>query len=400
MAGPNDADIHARLFASSGLRRRRQTPRIRSLSRPDPGASGARRSRQDGGLSDVEVVIPNFNTRYSGVTSTLIALMPAHASSIGVATIGNDVASSARRLGWRDILLHGWTPPRAHAARIWHSRRNNEMICGIILKWFLRQPWRLVFTRAGLRRPTRLTRFLLRRQDALIATSPEAAAYLDLPCSVIRHGVDLRRYAPAADRAQAWAAAGLPARYGIGIFGRVRFQKGTDQFVAAMLKLLPARPDWMAVIIGLAKPEDAAFVDALRQDIAAAGLSHRILFLGQRPTEEIPLWYRRLSIVVAPPRWEGFGLVPLEAMASGTPVVATRAGAHAALIQDGVTGRLVPADDAAGLTEAVGELMAMSEAERDAMGRAGRTHVESRFSVSGEARSIEAVYARLWGPSA
>ncbi len=77
------------------------------------------------------------------------------------------------------------------------------------------------------------------------------------------------------------AATGLPGRHLIGCFGRIRHQKGTDLFVDAMIALLPRYPDWTAILCGRITPEHAAFGDELKARIAAAGLSERILFLGE-----------------------------------------------------------------------------------------------------------------------
>ncbi len=344
----------------------------------------------------VEVVAPSLNTRYSGVTSTVIALTPDHARRIAIAVLGPNLPERLPSIGWGDVIRGGWTPPPGRRLRIWHARRNIEMLAGVVLARLLRQPWRLVFTSAAQRRHSAYTRWLLRRMDAVIATSPESAAFLHVPATVSLHGVETDRFRPAEDRAAAFAASGLPGRFGVGVFGRLRPQKGTDLFVEAMLALLPSRPDWTAVLIGLVQPEDRAFVDGLAARIAAAGLGERVRFLGELPVEAIPGWYRALSLVAAPPRKEGFGLVPLEAMASATPVVASRAGAHAHLVEEGRTGWLVPAGDGAALTAALGAAMDLSQAEREAVGRAGRGRVEAAFSIEREARRIEAVYARLF----
>lgn len=348
-------------------------------------------------FSAVEVVTPSLNPRFSGVTSTVIALVPEHARRIALAALGPNLPDRLPRVRWRDVLVRGWAPPPGRRFRIWHARRNIEMVAGLLLARLLRQPWRLVFTSAAQRRHTRFTRFLIRNMDAVIATSPESAAYLEVPAVVSLHGVETDRFRPAPDRAEAWKTTGLPGRFGVGIFGRLRPQKGTDLFVEAMLAVLPARPDWTAVVIGLAQAEDRAFVDALKSRIAAAGLADRIRFLGELPVGEIPGWYRSLSLVIAPPRKEGFGLVPLEAMASGTPIVASRAGAHAHLVEEGYTGWLVPAGDGEALTAAVLDATALSAGEREAIGAAGRARVLSRFSIEAEARRIEAVYAGIFG---
>src|SRR6202030_2910139 len=107
--------------------------------------------------------------------------------------------------------------------------------------------------------------------------------FLTRKATLVMHGVDIDRYAPAADRAGAVTEAGLPGRYAIGCFGRVRAQKGTDVFVEAMCALLPRYPDFSAIIVGAITPEQAAFADELKTRIEAAGLTSRILMTGELP---------------------------------------------------------------------------------------------------------------------
>jgi mannosyltransferase len=292
----------------------------------------------------------------------------------------------------RDLFRHGWRPPAGYRHRVWHARRNNEMIAGVVLKTVLRQPWRLVFTSAAQRKHSALTRFLLRRMDQVIATSAAAASYLTVPHRVIHHGVDTRRFQPVADKRAAWAETGLPGTRGVGVFGRVRANKGTDLFVDAMIRLLPRYPDTTAVVTGLIAPEEAAFEARLRQAIAAAGLENRIFILGDQPTDAMPGWFAAISLYVAPQRWEGFGLTPLEAMASGTAVVATRTGAAPLLVGDGETGLLVPPGDSDALTAAIDALL--GDPDRLArMADAGLAKAHRDHDIAGEIRAIGEVYA-------
>ena len=151
----------------------------------------------------------------------------------------------------------------------------------------------------------------------------------------------------------------------------MRQQKGSDLFVEAMCRLLPQYPDFSAVVIGLTTVDNLPFVEGLKQQIAAAGLSERIRFLGELPIEEVPLWYQRISIYVFASRVEGFGLTMLEAMAAGDAVVATRAGAAEMIITDGDDGVLAPVDDVEALVAALEPLM--RDPERiEAMGERAR----------------------------
>ncbi|MCB1474644.1 MAG: glycosyltransferase family 4 protein [Rhodobiaceae bacterium] len=342
----------------------------------------------------IEVVVPNFNRRFSGVTTTVRTLLPVQKDMVGIAAVGDHLPQGVATMSkWRLFTLR--RAPGKRPFRIFHARRNVEMVWGVVLRDLCRLPYRLVFTSAAQRHHKRFTRWLIARMDAVIATSPQAASYLRRPAKVIMHGIDTGRFAPSRDRAAAWAATGLPGKRGIGVFGRVRHQKGTDLFVEAMLRLLPDRPDVTAIVIGLTTPQEQAFTDALKSRIADAGLSERILILGEQPAESLPGWFRAISVYVAPMRWEGFGLTPLEAMASQTPVVATRCGAAPALVIDGQTGALVDVEDIDAITDAIARLID-DPALCEKMGIAGREHVENYFAVSREAREILDVYETLW----
>ena len=336
---------------------------------------------------DVEVIAPNFKRRLSGVTSTIVQLVPFQARTLRIATLGPGLPAQLPKLRFSD-MRHFWSRPKGRAFRLWHARRNVEMLVGIVLRDLLRMPLRLVFTSAAQRRHTAYTRFLIRRMDAVIATSSRSAAFLECPATVVLHGIDLDRFGPDGPVADT-----LPGRLVVGCSGRVRPQKGTDLFVEAMVALLPRHPRWTAVVTGRATAEHSDFLTALRDRVAAAGLAERILFLGE--VEDVAPWFRRFDLYVAPPRNEGFGLTPLEAMASATPVVASDAGAFNDLVAEGVTGRIVPVGDAGALAAAAEPFMA-DDALRLEAGRAALAHVRERFPLAREAAEIGAVYERLW----
>jgi mannosyltransferase len=284
--------------------------------------------------------------------------------------------------------------PAHGKVRIWHARRNVEMLAGLFLN-LLGYGFALIFNSASQRKKTWLTHFLIGRMDAVIATSEAAAQFLHRPATVILHGIDIDLYSPPADRLAAFAETGLPGKYGIGTFGRVRRQKGSDLFVEAMRRLLPLYPDFCAVVIGLATVDNLPLVEGLKQQIAAAGLTERIRFLGELPIDEVPLWYQRISIYVFASRVEGFGLTMLEAMAAGDAVVATRAGAAEMIIADGDNGILAPVDDVESLVAALEPLM-REPVRIETMGARARARVVSAFSRDREADEISAVYRQVW----
>ncbi len=298
----------------------------------------------------IEVIAPNFKRRLSGVTSTIIQLVPVQMLTVGIATIGPGLPDTLPKLRFRQLfgLLKR---PRKRPFRIWHARRNPEMLAGIVLRDIFRAPVKLLFTSAAQRDHKPYTKWLIRRMDAVIATSGRSGSFLEVPHTVVMHGIDLEEFHPPRTKDDDFASAGLPGRYAIGCFGRIRHQKGTDLFVDAMVELLPHFPEWTAVITGRVTPEHRGFADELKAKIERAGLSERIVFLGEVP--DIKVWYRRVSLYVAPSRNEGFGLTPLEAMASRTAVVASDAGAYAELIAPGKTGTIVPAGDGDALREAI-----------------------------------------------
>lgn len=344
-------------------------------------------------MQDFQVIVPNLHWRYSGVTATNRTVAPRIAGRIAAGWFGSDLPPGIRKLGWRDLVGLRFRRPRRPV--VWHARRNTEMMAGLVLKW-LGWPLRLVFTSAAQRHHTWITRFLMARMDTIIATSEAAASYLRFPATVILHGVDTARYRPAGDRDAELKDSGLPGRYAIGCFGRVRTQKGTDVFVEAMCRLLPRYPDFVAVIIGAVTPDQRGFAEALKERVRTAGLSERVRFLGELPIDDVPPWYRRVLIYAFTSRNEGFGLTLLEAMASGAAVVAARAGAAETAVSAGITGILVPPGDVDALERALEPLMRVPE-RAAAMGERGRERVVTEFSADAEADLIVGVYHDVLG---
>lgn len=350
-------------------------------------------------ISDVEIVAPNFKRRLSGVTSTIVVLVPLQRRlGLKVAAFGPGLPASLPHIRLRDFI-HFWRRPRSGAPhRVWHARRNVEMLAGIFMRDVLRMRLKLLFTSASQRRHKRFTKWLIRRMDDVIATSRKTASYLEVPNTVIMHGIDTAQFRPPSERQDFLKASGLKGKYAIGCFGRVRHQKGTDVFVDSMIALLPHYPDWVAVVAGRATAEHVGFEQELQEKVAKAGLAERIVFLGEVPfvSEEggIAAWYRRLAVYVAPSRTEGFGLTPLEAMASQTAVVASDAGAYPELIVEGKTGHIVPAGDLPAMQAAIETYLENPDMALE-HGREALAHVQQNFPLQGEAEKIGAIYEGL-----
>ncbi|MEM6372577.1 MAG: glycosyltransferase family 4 protein [Pseudomonadota bacterium] len=342
-------------------------------------------------LSTIDVIAPNFKRRLSGVTSTVIRLVPLQAQSMAIIACAPVMPEHVPNVHWTRLL--GMSRKRR---RVWHARRNVEMIAGLALKHLLRKNLKLLFTSASQRKHTGLTKALIKRMDAVIATSAKTAAYLDRSATVIHHGIDTDTFAPHPDKASLRHELGLPQGPMLGCFGRIRTSKGTDVFVGAMIDVLATHKDACAIVMGRAVDKDQAFLGALKRQVEAAGLQDRLLFLPEVPVWETPKFYQALDIYIAPQRWEGFGLTPLEAMACGAPTIATRVGAFEELIDDGETGTLITPGDGAQMVRAANALL--SDTTRLAAWSANaRTAMVERFQLKQEADAIMAIYRDLLG---
>jgi mannosyltransferase len=352
-----------------------------------------------------EVIVCNIKRRFTGVSGTVNALVPVQAASMALGYLGSPIPAIAiaeehsperfARLSLIQALHLSSRRLPDGRKRIWHVRRDHEMLLAVLLRDLFRLPIKLVFTSAAKHRHSWFPRWLISRMDAVISTTPEAAAFVPNTTGVVPHGISLERFAPPADKAKAWLSSGLPGRYGIGVFGRVRPDKGSDLFVEAMIRLLPDFPDFCAVIAGLAQAQHQGFQQQLQARIDAQGMSERIRFLGEVPPDQIGQWYRRVLITVACPRYEPFGLTPLEGMASACAVVASDTGAFRRIVDEGVTGYVVPTEDLDRLVERLRALMSNPRLTID-MGRLGRQRVEALFSIEQEAEGIAAVYRQVW----
>ncbi|TWF54518.1 glycosyltransferase family 4 protein [Neorhizobium alkalisoli] len=346
-------------------------------------------------IRDAEIIAPNFKKRLSGVTSTIIQLVPVQrARGQKVAALGPGLPETLPHIRFRDLFAL-WSPPRGRRRRVWHARRNLEMLPAILMRDVLRMPIKIAFTSASQRRHTGWTKWLISKMDAVIATSGKTSAYLTVPNTVILHGIDTARFCPAENKTEAKAALGLdPHQKYAGCFGRVRHQKGTDLFVDTMIRLLPDRPGWSAIVAGRATGPHVEFENGLKAKVEAAGLADRIIFVGEHTN--IQDWYKPVDLFVAPQRWEGFGLTPLEAMATGVPVVATDVGAFSELLVTGEneTGIIIKPDTLDDMVFASAALMD-DDTRRDAASRNALRHAQSNFSILNEVEALGKVYEDL-----
>ncbi len=352
-----------------------------------------------------EVIVTNIKKRFTGVSGTVNALLPVQARSLSVAYLGSDMPGASlaasqcprrfeRLTLWQAVRM-SWSRLPDGRKRIWHVRRDPEMMLVIFLRDVLRLPISLVFTSAAKHRHSWFPRWLISNMDGVVSTTPEAASYVPNTTRIVPHGISLERFSPPENKLTVWARTGLPGRYGIGVFGRVRDDKGSDIFVDAMLELLPQFPEFTAVIAGLCQPQHQDFKQVLVDRIKAQALADRILFLGEIAPEAVGQWYQNVLITVACPRYEPFGLTPLEGMACDCAVVASDTGAFKTIVDENVTGHVVPTEDVGALVAALRPMMKDPVRVME-MGRLGRQRAEKMFSVEREAEGIAAVYAAVW----
>lgn len=344
---------------------------------------------------DPEVIVFNLKQRYTGVSATINALVPLQAQQWRLGFCGTRMSNGIDGMTLGQAIALSRKPPAGRPFRIWHVRRDPEMMAAIFARDVLRLPIKLVFTSAAQHLHGRFPRWLISKMDAVISTTPLAASFVPNTTAVVPHGIDLSRFSPPPDKLKAWADSGLPGQYGIGVFGRVRPDKGSDVFVHAMIQALPQLPGATAVIAGLAQPQHQAYQQDLQRQIDAAGLHDRIVFLGEVPAGEVHLWYQRCLLCVACPRYEPFGLTPFEAAATACALVCSRTGAFDQLAIPGQTGEMVDTDDVSGLTQAV---LSVLKDPRHAvqMGEAARARVTEHFSLAREAEGIARVYNKLF----
>ena len=201
---------------------------------------------------------------------------------------------------------------------------------------------------------------------------------------VVPPGVDLARFRPI-EQSYARKVIGIPAHQRLILFaGRIERLKGIDALFRAIAMLRERRTDWdwgkvsVAVIggdpsaAGQQANEEMARLHALR---SALGLDDVIAFLGARDQDVLQYYYAAAEVLVMPSHYESFGMVALEAMACGTPVIASDVGGLSTLVQHNKTGLRVRANDPGALARAIEQLLD-DDALRRRMGHAAACYAE------------------------
>ena len=196
----------------------------------------------------------------------------------------------------------------------------------------------------------------------------------------IYNGVDTERFAPIPrpDRHQLPAFFQAEGLVLVGLVGRLQPIKDFASMIHALAFLRERRPD-IDRVVRVAVFGDGPLREDLRSLAASLGLESRIWFAG--PVENVPDALRSVDLFALTSTNEGISNTILEAMAVGLPVLATAVGGNVELVQDGVTGTLVPASDPEALADAVAAYVS-DPALRRAHGGAGRARAVEQFSLS------------------
>jgi glycosyltransferase involved in cell wall biosynthesis len=179
----------------------------------------------------------------------------------------------------------------------------------------------------------------------------------------------------------------------IGLFGQVMAWKGQDVFLKAATRLAEKLPTAHFYIVGgLAFEDDRPYLERLEAMAAAPALKGRVTFTGFRP--DVPRWMAAMDVVVhASVETEAFGLVIAEAMALNRRVVAADVGGPAEIIEDGVTGRLIPPAQPQALAEAILDLA--SRPANDGMVERAEASVRARFTPERYGEDLARLYSEV-----
>jgi D-inositol-3-phosphate glycosyltransferase len=218
---------------------------------------------------------------------------------------------------------------------------------------------------------------VLQNADQIIAATAAEQSQLEFlyhaeshKLTIIPPGVDTEHFYPIPPD-EAKAVIGIPSDSHILLFvGRIEPLKGVDNLIRAIARLNDAGipfgcPQYCLAIIGgepEASPQDMnSEMQRLQNLCHELGLGDMVVFLGRRSQDSLPYYYSAAEVVVMPSHYESFGMVALEAMACGIPVVASQVGGLAYLVKDGVTGYVVPDGDIEALSDCLMTLLTNPE---------------------------------------
>jgi len=244
---------------------------------------------------------------------------------------------------------------------------------------------------------------LLETADRVVATSPQEQDHMRALVStkgnidIIPCGTDIRRFG-AINKQKARSVLGIdPDALMVFYVGRFDPRKGIETLVRAVgQSQLRGNKNLKLVIGGGSRPgqSDGKERDRIEGIVAELGMSDITTFPGRLGDDILPAYYAAADVCVVPSHYEPFGLVAIEAMASGTPVVASDVGGLQFTVVPEETGLLAPAQDEAAFAAAIDRILANPE-WRNQLGSKARMRVEDKFSWDGVAHQLSDLYTKL-----
>ncbi len=217
--------------------------------------------------------------------------------------------------------------------------------------------------------------------------------------SVVQPGADTALFSPGSGRAteRARRELGIPLHTKVIAFvGRLQQHKGPQVLIDAVAELLSRNPQRKLVVLICGGASGRAATPEFYQDMAVQrGLGRRVRFLKPRPPQDLVDIYRAADVVAVPSYNESFGLVAVEAQASGTPVVAARVGGLPIAVSEGVSGLLVGTHDPSDWADALTTLLDHDDLRQE-MGRNAVKHA-AKFSWAETADKLVDIYCSLKG---
>ncbi len=251
---------------------------------------------------------------------------------------------------------------------------------------------------------------IVRSADRIIAATPAEQAQLlwlyranRRKIEIISPGVNTGRFYPMS-MSEAKKQLGFSSKTNLLVFaGRIEPLKAVDSIMEALHIIQQNMPSLIAnlkfcVIGGNLKKLGNGELKRLQQLRIDLGLQNMVKFLGAKNQDELHAYYAASLAIVMPSDYESFGMVALEAMASGTPVIASQIGGLAFLIQDGKTGFLIPARSPSIIAERISSLL-MEPERRQQMGIAA-AQLGKNYSWSKIAEQLMLIFEQLTKPSA
>lgn len=243
----------------------------------------------------------------------------------------------------------------------------------------------------------------LETAEMIIATSPQEKEHMRRFMSdkgkikVIPCGTDIKNFG-SISRAKARLRLGIPKSSLMVLYvGRFDQRKGIETLVRALRKsIFPGIADIRLVLVGGWREGESDGREKARIEgiVNELGLEKYVTFAGAKNHEELPLYYAAANVCVVPSHYEPFGLVAIEAMASATPVIASKVGGLKYTVINEKTGLLCPAQDEAVFAEAIDHIL-NDRLWQAQLGQAARQRVEDHFSWKGVAYQLDNLYESL-----